>query len=297
VARVERFHEHNGMVMIGAAQRYSIPERLGLLVAVPTVGNTILDGPVLIVASDLLRRDPPAFVELVEWGARQPVRTPLGWRHVIVVTSDAFMDPDLGLFARAYMGAWWVITADEGRSLGLLADYWAPARDAFWRGGFTLGLAGWGEVAEWTDRHGRTRRGWRPLLHRPVVRIKAVGPHAVIARFGKAGKGGLTPDGKPAGRWERGLPYRGHRIVDLIGPAHGFDGYDTGDLAEHLAAFGLPALNVPAAVTVDPSGAEQLLAIALAIHKLAVALDEEAALWLTTPEDQRDGRAYLGFTT
>jgi hypothetical protein len=204
------------------------------------------------------------------------------------------MDADVGLFTRAYVGAWWVITADEGRTFGLLADYWAPARDAYCRGGFTLGLAGWGEITEWTDGKGRTRRGWRALLHRPVMRVNAAGPHAVIPRFAKAGWGGLTPDGKEAGRWERGLPYRGDRNVDLVGPAHGMDGYDTGDLAEHLAAFGLPALSVPAAVPVDPSGAEELLAVAVAVHQLAVALDRVGGLWLTSREEQLDGRAYLG---
>jgi hypothetical protein len=288
VPPADRLDEHNGLVLLAVAERSAVPERWGLGLALPILGPTVTAPPQLIIASDLhahCRR----ITKLERWANGQRIRTPLGWRSVEIVTRNAFLNPDAGTFTvRAYTGAGWCLTADEGRSLGLLADHWAPAVDRFWRGGFALGLPRWGEIVERPKG-----REWRPLLHRPVLRAKAVGPHALIARFGKAGRGGFTPNGKPAGRWERGRPFLG-RLVDLIGPAHGFDGLDTADLGEHLAAFGLPPLNVPAAVTVDPAGAEELLAVAGAIHALAVALDRDAALWLTTPEEQRDGRAYLG---
>jgi hypothetical protein len=285
----DRLEEHNGLVAVAAAERYAVPERWGLGLALPIVGRTIVAPPQLVVADDLWQRQPGTLAALQRWGSALRIRTPLGLRSIEVVKRGAFLDPDTGTFTvRTYPGAGWCFTADEGRTLGLLADHAAPAADPFWRGGFTLGLAGSGEVVERPKG-----REWRPRLHRPALRVKPIGPHALMARFGKPGRGGFTPDGKPAGRWELGLPFGG-RLVDLIGPAHGFDGLDTGDLHEHLAAFGLSPLDVPAAVTVDPTGAEELLTVVLAIHALAVALDQEAGLWLTSRHDQRDGRAYLG---
>ena len=99
-----------------------------------------------------------------------------------------------------------------------------------------------------------------------------------MAEWARASRGGRLPSGAQAGHWERGRPFLG-RIVDLIGPAFALDGIDSSDLAEHLAAFGLPPLGIPAALPVGPESAGRLLAVARAIHALALALDEEAARW------------------
>ncbi|MGH9917829.1 MAG: hypothetical protein ACRD6W_02990, partial [Nitrososphaerales archaeon] len=133
----------------------------------------------------------------------------------------------------------------------------------------------------------------RPDLHTPPLRVKALGDHGLMAEYGRAGRGGMTPDGEPAGHWEKGRPFLG-RIVDLVGPAFALDGLDTSDLSPHLAAFTLPALAGPAALPVTVQSADQLLALARAIHALAVALDEEAARWLVTREDLRAGTAVVG---
>ena len=132
--------------------------------------------------------------------------------------------------------------------------------------------------------------------------MKALGEHGLLAEFRPAGKSGYGPpaaDGKQprVGSWERAdghwRPFRG-RIVDLIGPAFALDGIDTSDLSEHLDAYGLPALDVPPAVRINEDEAAQLLDVARAIHGLAVAVDAEAALWLTPAEDRREGRARVG---
>jgi hypothetical protein len=105
-----------------------------------------------------------------------------------------------------------------------------------------------------------------------------------MASFGKAGKGGRDHNGKPVGRWERDpvigvlRPSRGH-LVDLIGSAHTYDGIDTANLREHLAAFGLPEWDIPAAVPVDTDAAQQLLDAALAVHQLALVIDRRAHSW------------------
>jgi hypothetical protein len=143
-----------------------------------------------------------------------------------------------------------------------------------------LGLTGCGEYTTWTDAKGRPRSGWRAELHTPPIRIKAMGDHGLRAEYGRAGRGGRTPKaGEPAGHWEDGKPFLG-RIVDLVGPAFALDGEDTSSLAIHLKAFGVPACEVPAAVTVEPHSAEELLAVARAVHSLALALDKQVARWL-----------------
>ncbi|MGH9291600.1 MAG: hypothetical protein ACRD0B_00415 [Acidimicrobiales bacterium] len=284
----DRFGEHGGLVLVAAAERGRLPETWGLGVALSVVGRSLRQ--VQLVVPDGLDRVPKR--RLQRWAARQALAGASAAR-VRVVTRQKFCHPDHGLLARrGYTGGGWLVTADEGRSLGLLAERWAPGRGRF-TGGFSLGLPGWGAYGEWRDKAGRRHTGWRPLLHRPALRLKAIGGHGLMAEWGRCGRGGRTAEGAPAGHWERGRPFLG-RIVDLIGAAHGLDGLDTSELVEHLAAFGLPALDAAAAVTIDPAGADELLAVARALHRLALVLDDEASLWLSPVEDRREGRAYVG---
>jgi len=233
------------------------------------------------------------------WATSQRIDTPAGPMPVKVITRSGLCHPDSGLLTTTcYTGGGWLLTADEGRSLGLLCDYWDAARGKRFAGGFTLGLPGWGAPEDRTDGGGSRHQGWRSRLHRPTLRAKAIGGHGLVAEFNKAGRGGWTPDGFRAGHWERGqtgrmLPFLG-RIVDLIGPAFAFDGVDTGGLSEHLAAFDLPALDLPGAMLVDTANADFLLAVALSVHRLAVVLDAEAAQWLTTRDEQSIGQAAVG---
>ena len=296
--RAERLVEHPGLFFLGVAERYALRERWGLGIALRFIGSSVT-GANLVVADDLQCRAPARLTALEVWGEGHPVVTPIGRVPVDVHTRSQLCDPDVGvLTTTCYTGGGWLFTADEGRTLGLLAEHWSTAHGIQFRGGFVLGLPGWGEVEDRTDRAGSRHQGWRPMLHRPTMGAKTVGGHGLIVEFNEAGRGGRTLDGGQAGHWERGrrgqmLPFRG-RIVDLIGPAYAFDGLDTGDLSEHLHAFGLPTLSVPAAVPVEPDAAAHLLAVALSAHRLAVAIDAEAAQWLTTPQDQRDGKATVG---
>ncbi|MGH9075594.1 MAG: hypothetical protein ACRDZQ_15965 [Acidimicrobiales bacterium] len=272
----QRLHRYGALVLVLVAERGAVPERIGLGVALSVLGPTVVR-TCLMVADDLEPRDPDTFATLGSWAQGVSYPTPRGLGHPEVLTRRSFCDPDDGLLLRSYTGGSFLLTADEGRSLGLLAEHTAPARRHF-KGGFSMGLPGWGEMATWTDGAGRECRGWRALAHRPVLRAKALGGHGLMAEWGRAARGGKLPGGGQAGHWEKGRPFLG-RIVDLVGPAFALDGIDTSDLAEHLAAFGLPALSVPAALPVGPEGAEVLLAVARAIHALALALDEEAARW------------------
>ncbi len=272
----ERLIGRRALVLVLVAERGAVPERIGLGVALSVVGPTVAE-VFLLVADDLAARDLDAMASLRECAGARTYPTPRGLGHPRILTHSAFCDPDDGPLLRTYTGGAFLLTADEGRSLGLLAVHAAPARGTF-DGGFSLGLPGWGQVETWVDNSGRPRRGWVALAHRPVLRAKALGSHGLRAEWCRAARGGRLPDGRPAGRWERGRPFLG-RIVDLVGPTFALDGIDTGDLDEHLAAFGLPALGIPAAVPVTGKAAETLYATARAVHALALALDEEGARW------------------
>ena len=272
----ERLVHHGALVLVLVAERGAIPERVGMGICLSTLGPTIKQ-VCLIVDDDLEGRDPEALTLLQAWAEDTSYVTPRGHGHLAVVTRSGFCDPDDGLILRAYTGGAFLLTADEGRTLGLLAEHTGAARGRF-SGGFSLGLPGWCEPRTWVDKQDRRHEVMGSKLHRPKLRAKALGGHGLMAEWGRAGRNGLTPDGRAAGQWHGGRPYLG-RIVDLVGPAFALDGIDTGNLAEHLGAFGLPALSVPPALPVSPEAAATLYALARAIHRLALALDEEAARW------------------
>ncbi len=274
--RPDRLMRRGALVLVVVAERGAVPERIGLGVALWVLGPTVAE-VFVVVADDLMARDPGAYDALCSWVGATTYPTPRGSGHPRLLTHAAFCDPDVGPVLRTYSGGSFFVTADEGRTLGLLSVHSAPARGTF-DGGFSLGLPGWGAVETWTDAQGRSRRGWVALAHRPVLRAKALGGHGLRAEWGRAARGGKLPSGQPAGRWDRGRPFLG-RIVDLVGPAFALDGIDTSDLAEHLGAFGLPPLSVPAALPVSPESAETLYQLARAIHRLALSLDEEASRW------------------
>lgn len=288
--RAERFGERPGIVLVAAAERYRVPESWGLGVALSVSGSTI-SSAALIVRDDIALDTLDA---LRTWAKATAISTPSGLRPVRLTTRTRWTAPEGSGLIGAYTGGRWLVTADEGRSLGLLADHWAPAVGVRFREGFTLGLHGWGQQGTWVTGKGNKKSGWQARLHEPTLRVKALGPHGINAQFGRAGRKGRTQEGAEAGHWEGRRGHRkpfGGRIVDLIGVAHAFDGLDTSDLGDHLGAFGLAPIDVPAAVPLTPDAAQALLDAALGVHQLALALDTEAARWLTTPHDLRDGVA------
>ena len=278
----DRLVDHRGLVMVTTALRGAVPEQWGLGVALHVLGRTVLSS-VLVVPDDC---DSDTLSTLKAWASSRLLDTPSGPTPIEVVTRSAFFDRRTGLFTRCcYTGRGWLLTADTGRTLGLCADYWAASR-GFYEGGWTIGFPGWGHF-EVRPRNGR--REWRSNLHRPPLRMKGVAGHGVMAEFLPAGNEGGKVGNKRVGSWEKDGPFRG-RIVDLIAPAFALDGIDGRSLSPHLAAFGLPALDIPAAVDLRPEHAEHLVMTAQAIHALAVAVDQEAA----TIGMNMGGRSLLG---
>ena len=141
----QRLHRYGALVLVLVAERASVPERLGLGVALSVLGPAVVR-TCLLVADDLEARDPGTFAALGSWAASVSYPTPRGLGHPEVLTRRAFCDPNDGLLLRCYTGGSFLLTADEGRSLGLLAEHTAPARRHF-KGGFSMGLPGWGAVA------------------------------------------------------------------------------------------------------------------------------------------------------
>ena len=248
---------------------------IGLDVIGPTCSGAILampdDADDATVAALALWADTTAFGPLA--------------RSIEAVSHREFLDPDRGRFTKAYKGAEWIVTADGGRTLGLLATHSGRAADPFYRDGASLGVEHWGRKLDDEARRGRVRNEWEQRLHEPVIRVKPIGSQGLLAAFGPAGRKGRGPDGTLVGRWERdpatdtNRPSKGH-IVDLLGQAHAYDGLDTSELADHLEAFDIPALvEVPLQTGVDPAAAQALLGVALAVHRLTLAVDAEAASW------------------
>ncbi|MDA8380323.1 MAG: hypothetical protein M0020_05775 [Actinomycetota bacterium] len=284
----ERFGDHGFVAVLAVAERHVVPERWGLGLALAGAGEVVTSAQ-LVVADDLGERDPAALGALREWAAATTSDGLLGAQLVEVVTRSAFCHPTAGMFGGTYWRGRCCVTADGGRTLGLLADHWQPGRGRF-SDGWSLGLPGWGTYGPRETGDGRRETRWHPLLHEPRLRVAPVGGHGILAEWGRAGRGGLTAAGEPAGHWERERPFLG-RFLDLLEPAFALDGVDSDDLGDHLAAFGLPALSIPAALPVDAEGAATLWEIVRAVHRLALRLDAEAARWLVSADDRRNGIA------
>jgi hypothetical protein len=176
----------------------------------------------------------------------------------------------------AYVGRCPVVSYDLGRTLGLLADWWVPARRKEFRGGWSLGLRGWGViVTAGTDAH------WSSSYGRPKVYIQAAGVHGTRASFGWPRS---NPEGKRRGVWVHGgdswSSYRG-RFVDLMGASFAFDGVDSSDLDEHLVSWGMAPIGASDtyAVTPDTMGAHYITHLCGSLHQLGLLVDAEAATW------------------
>jgi hypothetical protein len=113
--------------------------------------------------------------------------------------------------------------------------------------------------------------------------VKAAGAHGYVAQFDRASGGQLAGKRNPDG-----TAYRG-RFLDVAQAAYVFDGVDSGELGDHLEAFGLDRLDLPAAVTPDAEGAGLMAGLVEAVRSLAIVLDEEASRWFTTSADRARG--------
>jgi hypothetical protein len=277
----DRLGDRSGLVLAVAAERYATDERFGLG-AFLSITERSVHGAGLVLPDDLPERKAAA---LQAWCASRFVDAPRGPRPWECLTLSEFFDYRTGPFTRrVYCSAGWLVTVDLGRTLGLVAETWAPARatrrSTFWRGAFKGYLSTWSKI---DDRKGHEGRLDSVSPHRPAFKVKTAGAHGYIAQFdrgsGGPGAGKRNPDGSA---------YRG-RFLDVIQLAHVLDGVDSDDLGDHLEAFGFDRLDLPAAVNLDVEGAERMALVVEAVRSLAIVLDAEASKWFTTSGDRARG--------
>ncbi|MHB8671601.1 MAG: hypothetical protein ACYDAD_13765 [Acidimicrobiales bacterium] len=252
------------------------------------IGGMVLGGGIVFDDSldDLRRR------RLRRWAKRHPIETATGPLHLRTLALSSFNIEVLR--HHPYGGRVTLVGVDLGRTLGLHSERHWPARKGGWADGWGLGLRGWGVWVR-SRRDGRWR--WRANTGFPLaIRVAAVGVHGTKAGFDRARqsqkyeaevRAGVLPADRTAGmrgEWDRTpagtrRPYSG-RFVDVLSAAFALDGCDSGDLDDHLVAWGLKPVGAPFAVSVDSEGAEVITRLVNAIHALTMVVDDEAARWV-----------------
>jgi hypothetical protein len=270
-----RLRDRLVLYVFALPERLAIPERLGLGGWLLALGGLIL-GVGIFYDDPLAERDPAALDALSAWALRHPLDSPAGPCVLRCISLTCF---NRDVFAvHAYVGRMAVIGADLGRTLALLADYWGTASRRGFGGGWCLGLRGWGVRVPRRLGSGTTR--WSTSYGRPLVYVKAVGVHGTLAQFGYPRS---NPEGLRRGVWVRGpsgrdVPYPGV-FVDVIGAAFALDGTDSGELDDHLAAWDLPQIATPFALPVAPEGAAAVIECLRSVHRMTLAVDNEAVQW------------------
>jgi len=233
-------------VFVVAAERYAIEERFGLGAFLSITGRSV-HGAGLVVPDDLAETRAEV---LRAWCASHFVDTPAGPRPWECLTLSEFFDYRTGPFTRrVYCGAGWLVTAGLGRTPGLVAEAWAPARatrrSTFSRGAFKGYLPTWSRIDGRKDHEGRLDS---VSPHRPAFKVKTAGAHGYIAQFDR------VPGGRGAGkRNPDGTAYRG-RFLDVVQAGHVFDGVWT-RATPPTTWRPVDRLDLPAAVTLDVEGA------------------------------------------
>ncbi len=280
------------LVVVAAADRRSVDEeRFGLAAWLH------LDAGSLVGAGIVIPDGHPGVDELRSWARSRRITTPLGERPWHVEALGDFLRAPRrkgdtpGRFLRiTYRRAGFLVGADLGRLLGLLCepDRWTPGRGP-WSGGFTLWPQGW---SEWTkDTTGRRKlRSVSP--HVPPIRVVARGGTWYRVAYGRPPGGPGAGKRNPDGSHFEGL------FFDVCAAAFPLDGIESSTLADHAEAFGVSRVGVPAAVTVDGDGADQLAQAVDCLHQLSEVVDEEGRRWLTTRREREEqrGRIDLRFT-
>jgi hypothetical protein len=266
--RPARLRDRLALIVVGLPELGAVPDALGLAGWLLVHAGLVCAGGV-VCPDGLREHDAEAYAELERWCATHRVRTTLGPRRWQLTDLTTFSRTVL--FRHAYRGRSVVIGWDLGRTLGLCAAWWRPARRHGFGDGWALGIRGWGYVGE--DAR------WQRDTGKPLVYVGQRAKRGLAVEFG-------TPrpsfEGERRGEWEttgngRRRAYRG-RFVDLTGAAFALDAVDSDDLGDHLDAWGIEAVE-PRAVRSDALGAAQVAAVLHAQHALVVALDVEAGQW------------------
>lgn len=267
--------EHLNERTVFICYAFALPgvEELGIGAWRLVLRETVLDAGIFY-PDDL---DEAAVAALQAWAIEHPVKTPLGLRSLRVLSKSDFLDDrevdgEFGPFIRnAYWGRAWVLGFDLGRTLGLLADRWAPARKGRWAGGWRLHFNAWERLVDGVKGQRRQLRS-----HRPSLQMVALATRGVRVEFGP------SPEfaGKRTGVWENGRPYKG-RFLDLLPAGFALDGVDDDDLDRHLAAWALePVPGGPHfCAEPTPEGAELAVATVEHLHRMALAIDGQARAW------------------
>jgi hypothetical protein len=275
--RPARLGDRSGLIIAAGAERGADVEQLGLALALGIMGETVTNGWVIVPD------DQPGIAELLgAWAHTNGVDTPAGQRSFAIVSATEFFDYRAGPFTSGvYTGRGWLVGANIPRLLGLVSERWVPARGRF-DGGWSFYPPTWSEEID-RDNRGATVRSVSP--HRPPIRARGVGAQGAIIEFSLPPRGMGVRD--PSGR-----AFPGH-FLDVLSAGFALDAIDSDHLADHLVVRGLPAIDMPAAVTMDAIGADQLREVVHAVHALAVQIDAEAATWLTSREERAQGLARL----
>ncbi|MGA8725437.1 MAG: hypothetical protein WB565_10370 [Acidimicrobiales bacterium] len=267
-----RLRDRLCLYVVALPERLALPERIGLGAWLIALGSLVLQGGVFFDDS-LLDTSPSAIGSLKEAIARQAVQRsflsyPLRLDPLTVFNREV-------LARHGYVGRMPILGCDLGRTLGLLADYWVPAKRRGYVGGWSMGIRGWGV----TVKESGIRR-WSSSFGRPKLYVKAIGVHGLQAMFGYPRS---NLEGMRRGVWIRDetgreVPYPGV-FMDVISASFALDGTDSSDLNDHRRAWDLPVLDAPYAVPVTPDGISIVTGIVAATHTLTLALDEEARQW------------------
>jgi hypothetical protein len=286
--KATRFGERVSVVLFATSDSSATHDRLGMGGFLIVMGRSVLDGG-LVVADDLALRDPAGLASIEAWGHEHPVETTVGERPWRVVTVSAFCDPfatvdgtPWAFQPRAYSGTGFVVGADLGRTFGLVAEHWG-ARRGLNAHGWEVWLPGWGR---------QTATGWhRVSPNRPELRMKARRSGWEV-EFAPCGN---DTNGRPYGKRVDGRSWRG-AFIDVLSLAYALDADRGASFAEHRANLWLEPVELPVQLPVDGNGARCVARAVLAIHELALVLDEGAARWFTTPKDRSEGRGRVSLT-
>lgn len=266
----ERVRHRLVLYLVSFRMLGTLPEAFGLGASLLAIGGVVLDA--WLIYDDSLNR--AGLRALRGWASRPTnfVETTSGRRKWQLIALSTFNREVLA--RHGYRGKATVVGADLGRTLGLHADWWRRAERRSWDGGWSVGLRGWGV----TGRKDPSR--WVRSTGLPLLYLQGASAYGLRAGFGKPRE---SFEGETRGQWTtlpsgKKAPYPG-RFADIVPGSHGLGGVDTDDLDDHLTAWGLPAIGAPFALSPNVRGAAVATTAVVAIHRLALLLDDEAARW------------------